>query len=339
MSPITGSQTTIPKSSFDALPVGLGMAYGAMWPIVTSLLGVKDFGAFTNAISLSYMLSKFYFGNELPIKPAAVIGGIPLGSVAELSHGISDREVKYRANGGIFLAHQHGGNESLRIVGKAWGPNRFLFLNALDLLFSLGKVKYVDILSESLQPNAWNSPSVVNYDDSLDQMTQIADITENPWENWNRGVKSKETYEETHITFPVITKNRVYLSMFIETYSWRQSVDRTGQRCVEYTIFFRTYKAPPNYEYALVTFPAKDADSSPTFIRAYREEKRRSSLLYSSLKFAAEIIPTMTLYFMADDPDGQALVQFFGQMNRNYQGIDTLEHGRIPGIIEQRFFG
>lgn len=327
------------KSTYDALPVGLGMAYGAIWPVVLSVLGVKDFGAFTNAISLSYMLSKFYFGNDQPIKPAAVIGGIPLGTVEELSHGISDREVKYRANGGIFLAHQHGGNESLRIVGKAWGPNRFLFLNALDLLFSLGKVKYVDILSESLQPGHWNNPNIVNYDDSLSQMTQIGDITENPWQNWQRGVKSKETYEETHITFPVITKNRVYLSMFIETYSWRQSVDRTGMKCVEYTIFFRTYKSPPEYEFAEISFPTKKPDDPPILLQAYRQKtSHRSAFLYSSLKFAAEIIPTMTLYFMENDP-AQAITQFMGQMNRNYQGIDNLEHGRIPGFIEQRFFG
>jgi hypothetical protein len=285
------------------------------------------------------MLTKYYFGNDLPIKPAAVIGGVPLGSVEELSHGISDREVKYRANGGIFLAHQHGGHESLRIVGRAWGPNRFLFLNALDLLFSLGRVKYVDILKESLEPGAWNAPNVINYDDTLENMTAIADLTADPWKNWERGVKSKETYEETHITFPVITKNRVYLSMFIETYSWRQTVDTTGQKCVEYTIFFRSYRAPADYEYAQVTFPPKDANSPPTFVKAYRRKEQVSSLLYSSCKFFAEVLPTLIIYLQEQDDPGADMVQFGGQMIRNYLGIDNLEQGKIPGIIEQRFFG
>jgi hypothetical protein len=64
MSPM-GPGNTLPKSAFDALPAGLGFAFGATWPVITSLLGIKDMGAFTNAISLSYMLTKYYFGKHI----------------------------------------------------------------------------------------------------------------------------------------------------------------------------------------------------------------------------------------------------------------------------------
>jgi len=82
---------------------------------------------FNNITLLTYSLYKFYWGNPFNTKPAVVMGGIPFGTVEEVSHAMSDRTLKYRATGGIFLAHQEGGEQTLRIIGKAFGANRFLF--------------------------------------------------------------------------------------------------------------------------------------------------------------------------------------------------------------------
>jgi hypothetical protein len=45
---------------------------------------------------------------------------------------------------------------------------------------------------------------------------------------------------ESHLTFPVVTRNRIYTNMYIETYSYTESVDY-GMNCIEYIIFFRKY--------------------------------------------------------------------------------------------------
>jgi len=87
---------------------------------VDKLKQIRTTNVITNLTIISTVLARYYLTNKKRIKPAAVMAGIPLGTVNELSMALSDRIVKYRATGGIFLAHQDGGNESLRIICKAW---------------------------------------------------------------------------------------------------------------------------------------------------------------------------------------------------------------------------
>jgi len=317
-------------------PLGLagGIAAGSLlYPILTSKLGMTSQNAFVNTVSLSYMLARYYFGNLNEIKPAAVIAGIPLGTLRELSHGISDREVRYRANGGVFLAHQSGGNESLRIIGYAWGPNRFIFLNMLEFLFIYGSSSIQDMLAESGTAGFWKQQPLVH---TYGQPMSSEFLGTDPWEE-AKLENISEGYREQHMTFPVVTKNRIYLSMYIETYSWRQRIDEEGRKRIEYTIFFRRYEPMEEFEYGEVKIPPREEGEAPTYIQVYRDRtKKENPIIYSPWKAGIEILTSLFINFGATLGIPETLV-FAQQFQRNYFGIESSK-GRIPGIIEQRYF-
>jgi len=291
--------------------VGGGVILGK---VMNDYLGYDSKASMLNGIAMSYSLARYYYGNLDRIKPSAVIGGIPLGTIEELSHGISDRDVRYRANGGIFLAHQDGGNESLRIVGKAYGPNRFIFLNMLDLLFLYGSSTRIDLLK--LQSEAAKTSPPFHYYTDFSQLVNLpvnknrvvvtrpdgtqaivdvarrVEANNQAWEEFD--LKNIGTgYHDRHLTFPVITKHRIYLSMYIETYSWRQSVDRTGMKQIEYTIFFRKYDPEPKYEFKKMVFPTR-GDKAKTKI-VYRQKEENHPLYNSMIKAAVELFPSFMI--------------------------------------------
>jgi len=203
-----------------------------------------------NIVSMMFTLCTYYFGNEAKIKPAAVIGGIPLGTVSELSHAISDRILKYRSKGGIFLAHQEGGDQTLRIVGKAWGPNRYWFLTMLDFLFLHGQASSHDMFAESLRNSPLTGASLGALPEGV--------VGTSPWAKIDLD-DIEDGMEEKHLTFPVVTRNRVYNNMYIETYDYIESVD-LGMNVVEYTLFFRKYLPATRYKFHKVTVEKKGQD-------------------------------------------------------------------------------
>jgi len=331
----------IPKAEYNIPGWVGGLAYGAaLYPVLTQALGFKKSNAFVNATSLGYMMAKHYWGNLNDIKPACVIAGIPLGTVLELSHGISDREVRYRANGGVFLAHQTGGDESLRIVGRAWGENRFIFLNMLDLLFLWGSANIIDVFAQSLEAGAWNTTPTqwVNSQQPPLVNPSIEEPGLDPWESFEAGIKNKnEGYEEYHMTFPIITRQRVYLSMYIETYSWRQRLDRENRKMVEYTIFFRKYEPVPQYTFGKINIPDDKPGFQDTEVKVYKKfTQDEHPLLTAAMKGALEVTTTLLLYNEMFNWDNVS--QFGSQFIRNYFGVDREEEGRIPGILETRGF-
>ena len=194
---------------------------------------------FTNITQLAYSVYKFYFGNFTPHAPAAVVGGIPLASVEEISHAMSDRILKYRATGGIFLAHQEGGEQTLRIVGKAWGPNRYLFLIFLDMLFLYGSSKMVDVFAEELGQK-------IDFGVNMEPEVQ-------PWQIFDLHSLDEGT-QEKHLTFPIVTSTRIYTNMYIETYEFTESVEE-GMDCVTYSLFFRKYVPDYPYRYYALKTP------------------------------------------------------------------------------------
>lgn len=189
---------------------------------------------FSNITLVMLNLMRYYFLNYMPIQPAVVMGGIPMPSTSEISHAMSDRILKYRATGGIFLAHQEGGEQTLRIVGKAWGKNRYIFLTMLDFLFLYGSAKVVDLFVDFITGGIGSIP----------QITPNVD----PWIAINENSMDAGR-EEQHLTFPVITKAKVYTNMYIETYEFTESVDN-GMNCLTYSIFLRKYQANYPYKYA-----------------------------------------------------------------------------------------
>ena len=300
------------------------------WPGMSTQLGYDPRNSMTNAVALAYSLTKHFWLNK-GVKPACVVAGIPLPSTDELSHGISDREVRYRANGGVFLAHQSGGNESLRIIGKAWGFERFWFLNLLDLLFIWGSTKTIDVYNQSLNSNVRR----LAIEGSGNETKRLVAATTDPWQEFNDS-SLDQGFEEQHLSFPIITKDRVYLSMYIETYSWRQRLDKEGRKMVEYTIFFRKYEPNAKYEYATIEIPSKDpTNQKPKQIKVFQERTSGRPLLLAAWKSGLEILTTMSAHSSLFSISN---FQKFGQqMFMNYFGIKDYDN-KIPGIIEQRGF-
>lgn len=324
--------------NIDNFLAGYG-SIATLYPIMTQALYYSPNQAITNVVGLTYALTRYYFGNLNDIKPAAVVAGIPLGTVEELSHGISDRETRYRANGGVFLAHKEGGNESLRIIGKAWGDNRFLFLNMLDFLFLWGSANLIDYFKQTNVNGFWNQANALTNTIFNPPAVSLSVEEKNtdPWQEVEENSISTG-FEETRLTFPVITKNRIYLSMYIETYSWSQSIDKDGRKQVTYTIFFRKYEPEPEYEFAVINIPAKDPEEADTFRNVYiKNTNSDKKISWAINKASLEILPTLALQ-NGGIFNISTFTNFAMQMGRNYFGIGTEEEGRIPGIIEQRFF-
>lgn len=323
------------------ISLGVGLvagSFGFLFGSVTTSMGYTTGQGFANAISLGYTLTRYYFGNTANIKPAAVVAGIPFGSIEELSHGISDREVKYRANGGVFLAHQTGGNESLRIVGKAWGPNRFVFLQMLDLLFLYGSETMIDAFKIATTVASGLTPIAIDSTFS----TIPGAVTIDPWQVIEEN-NLDEGFKEYHMTFPIITKNRVYLHMFIETYSWRQEIDENGRKSVTYTLFFRKYEPTNDYEFAKALIPAKKEGEDATELIIYKqhEAKDKSRWVTNLFKSTAELAATILIGAASGLWEASDIFDFGGQMIRNWFGVDVERKrlkGRIPGIIERGFF-
>ena len=247
---------------------------------VDKLKQIRTTNVITNLTIVSTVLARYYITNKKRIKPAAVLAGIPLGTVEELSMALSDRIVKYRATGGIFLAHQDGGNESLRIICKAWGLSRYIFLIMLDFLFLYGSAKILDLFqglnpfgTSGLQPGAEQADLISR--DELGKLTEV----KNPWHQFDI-LNKDEGREQYHSTFPIVTKNRVYTSMYLETYDIVESVN-TGKNVLTVTLFLRKYRPP--YPLELVTV-LEDKKKKSRRTSYYRSVKVQDESVYTKLK-------------------------------------------------------
>jgi len=236
-----------------------------------------------NLTIIASTLNRFYLGNKKRIKPAAVLAGIPLGTVEELSMALSDRILKFRSTGGVFLAHQEGGNETLRIVCKAWGIGRYLFLTMLDFVFMYGSAKILDLFSGSPFGNDPYSKEVKNLKDRAELGVEIR----NPWKKFDAFNKD-EGREEYHSTFPIVTKNRIYSSMYLETYDIVESVNN-GMNMLTVTLFLRKYRPPYPLEF-VVTRPEKKGQSRTAWYRQEKVKDKTINIKFGSLRWLDSIM-------------------------------------------------
>lgn len=252
--------------TIGAIGAGITTAY-----VLSRIIGDSKSNVFSNAFLTTYALARYYFGNTLPNKPSVVIGGIPLGTVGEVSHGLSDKELRYRARGGVFISDQDGGNETLRVVGLAWGENRYVFLSMLTFLYLWGSATPINLFANA------------DFTDIELLAVEAANPGSNPWIKFEAENLNEQIYDK-HLTFPVITKNRIYLSMYIESYITKETI-ANGQEAFEYTVFFRKYEPPPEYEFKTILVPNKRFDTGFAPVRVYRQKAGKSTK-----KFAASLI-------------------------------------------------
>lgn len=272
-----------------------------------------------NISMVLYSISKYYFFNSNSHKPAAIIAGIPLGTVEELSHAMSHDDLKFRSKGGIFLAYQPGGDQSLRIIGKAIGYNKYAFLIMLDLLFKYGNNRLMDMFA--------NRPSNNTSD------YQVFDLTPNVRENLDADpwklVEEKSLdmgREEFHYTFPVITRDRIYTNMYIETYEFTESIEN-GLDVISFTLFFRKFNQPMPNKYAAVRPNGTSRQSVLYFYKKDGDDELMNKIKHwdylLDYGLSAGLILSRVGMMLSHNSPERTIASIFGiAIGSNYFGLD-----------------
>lgn len=219
--------------------------------------------------SFLIMAGSFVADNEV------VIGGIPLGglgidspvSVQEVEVAHSNKIIKFRAVGSIFLARQVGGKDSVTITGKLVGPLRLHWLTALWYLTLLSQGKMRTITD----PNVVES--LRSGSGSLIRLNKI------PLSKKTSIITQEPAYEK-HMTFPVITTHEIIPSCYIETFSFEEKL-MNDRNVITYDLLLRTYEEPGE-------FIIDEADDS--LIRQAKGITKSQQMLKWSLNFTYRML-------------------------------------------------
>jgi len=286
-----------------------------------------------NTILVIYSLSKYYIAVGLRKRPPSVIlGGIPCATIDELSHAMSHELLKYRSKAGVFLAHQPGGNQTLRITGKAIGRNKYIFLIMLDMLFRYGNSRMMDLLANF--PSSVGSEQVAAHYSMLDVPKLSESLNLDPWEILDRDSVDVGR-EEFHYTFPVVTKDRVYTNMYIETYEFTESIEN-GMDVISFTIFLRKFDQK---------FPNKYSASYPSDLRRpviyyYKEDEDDETMKklskwdnFMDYSMSTALITTRIGMILASNTPERTISALFGmRMSSHSFGFDKAQ---INNMIEK----
>lgn len=171
-------------------------------------------------------LNSGLFESQIPFIPDIVVGTMPFYSAQRLERGMSDRLLKYRAIGDIFLAHQRGGTDTLRVDMTLFGPFRVFYLLYLLSLQQRGesRLKELKLLSTGVKAPDTPLPS---------------DVVKVP--------KEGKVQYESHMTFPIITQTSIMLDMFLQTIEWHQTKDKGGNNIIYIHLLFRKHIEPKGY--------------------------------------------------------------------------------------------
>jgi len=201
---------------------------------------------------------------SLPYKPDIIIGTMPFYSAQKLERGMSDRALKYRAIGDIFLAHQRGSTDTLRVDMTLFGPYRGWYLLYLLSLQQVGESKLKQL------PLIANGPKVSG--------------EELPSERLKLPKKGKVQFE-SHTTFPIITQTAFMLDMFLQTIEWHQEQDDGGHDFTFVHLLFRKHIDPIGYTIAF----DKNTKVGYTHYGETATQRRRKELLVDTIWKVKEI--------------------------------------------------
>lgn len=214
-------------------------------------LSIKQMKGKLEAIALGGLLASAVLTpitqlNLFAVDNEAIVGILPLGGfginspcsvqLIEVAH--SNKIVKFRAVGSIFLAHQVGGKDSVKITGKLTGPMRTFFLGALWLLslVSTGYMEGFDLQDANVTPvNYTTDPSVFRTDKT--PPTSLAQIN---------GITVEQPSYVKHFTFPVVTSHEIITKCYIETFSFEETLEG-GKDVINYDLLLRTYEEPEEF--------------------------------------------------------------------------------------------
>lgn len=203
-----------------------------------------------------------------------ILGILPLGgmgidspvSITDIDVSHSNKIVKYRAVGSIYLAHQVGGKDSIKVTGKLQGELRLWYLTALWImtLLSQGHWKSVD----------WDSDLVSvagsNLRDGIGKLLPTQKID---------NIVTQDPAYEHHITFPVVTEHEIIPNCYIETFSFEEKIV-DGRDVITYDIMMRTYVQPKEF---LI-------DSKRSIMRIGKAETKTEQVLKYGLNFGYRLL-------------------------------------------------
>lgn len=162
---------------------------------------------------------------------AGLVGPIPLKHVQEIEVARSGKILKFRATGSVFLAHQEGGEDAIRIEGFLY-RGEVLLLMGLYVMFMVGQGRVKEIENIDM-----SNPTI-----SLAQMrSRIQDVI-----SYNKRTE-RPTYE-FHKTFPFVSRHIIVPNTYIETLSFEERlVD--GKDAIKYSLLLRTYRKPSGFDF------------------------------------------------------------------------------------------
>lgn len=258
-----------------------------------------------SAISKGILTTIGYIGNFHGDNEVTV-GFIPLGSMGinsptsvqaiEVAH--SNKIVKFRAVGSIFLAHQTGGKDSIIIEGLLTGPLRITWLALLWTLalLSQGKLKLIeDEISQDIRSG----------------YGEIIRLNKMPIDKETTIDTQKPAYER-HWTFPVITGHEILTNCYVETFNFEEKLIN-GREVINYTLLLRTYDEPGEWINNL-----KDA----TYRQAKAPSKTQQMLKYS-LNFTYRMMKWAKEYYYLDTNTWKT---------SNYYNVDAVDMGMAFSI-------
>ena len=194
------------------------------------------------------IMAGFGIANNLITGNECIVGCLPLGALGpgmppsiqsiEVAH--SNKVVKFRAVGSIFLAYQQASTgDAIKITGKLTGEGRYLFLTALWLM---------SIISQRFtQPFDWSSP-IVTAIGSTRSNIEMFRRSAGPLTSMEKidNVIVQAPAMERHMTFPVVLDHEIIPSCFVETFSFTETVE--GKKdTINYDLLLRSFVEPTDF--------------------------------------------------------------------------------------------
>jgi len=248
------------------------------------------------------------------LKPEIILGTVPLYSVQMIERAKSDRKLKNRALGDVFLAHQKGNKDVLRVDATLTGSYRFIYLTYLIQLQIEGMSKKDNI---GLNPSALATVSGVG--------------------GSNLALVDKKILNyDVHKTFPIITRTGVLFNMYLQTIEWHQSVE-DGKGVIKVHLLFRKYFPTSGFKVLDEIWSEEDGGviiggSSMEVIEDYGMAKRW-------MEYTVDAIWKMNKYFgeingrMLIGDDGQTVFDIDRQAQSSVDKLITSYSGKLFGII------
>jgi hypothetical protein len=180
--------------------------------------------------------------------PDIVVGYIPLYTVTHYEFASSQDILRYRAVGAQYLAHQAGGNFSLRVDCILRNPTALMYLSMLQALYMygqktedkfnnvMGEFKLFDIASSKLKQK---NSIVVSAEDKSKLFSENVEKVPTTDLGWLKHMK--------HETFTVLTKENVLFDMYIESIIYYQNMEG-DKDTIFVSLLFRKFEPNPTIQ-------------------------------------------------------------------------------------------